>query len=71
VLSTEERRRLTIELEKDSINALAVVGRCLAALLVLVIIAAGPWVLMTAGGPSSTGAERASAHVEQAGAESN
>jgi hypothetical protein len=71
VLSTEERRRLTIDLDKDPINPLAVIAKCIAALLLLVIIAAGPWVLMTAGGPKSTGAERASAQVEQAAAESN
>ena len=60
MLSAEERRRLIADLEKDPISALAVVSKCIAALLVLVVVAAGPWVFMTAGGPSSGGAEYAS-----------
>ena len=70
MLSAEERRRLMSRLGQDSISPLAAVLKCIAALLVLVIIAAGPWAFLTAGGPSSAEAERVSPQVDPAVAES-
>jgi len=70
MLSAEERRRLTSQLGKDSISPLGAVLKCIAALLVLVAIAAGPWAFLTAGGPSSAEAERVSPQVDYAIAES-
>lgn len=70
MLSAEERRSLTSRLGKDPISPLGAVLKCIAALLVLVTIAAGPWAFLTAGGPSSTEAVRVSPQVDQAVAES-
>lgn len=70
MLNAEERSRLMSRLGRDSISPLAAVLKCFAALLVLVIIAAGPWTFLTAGGPPGAEAERVSPQGAPAVAES-
>ena len=67
MLNAEERRRLG----EDSISPLGAVLKCITALLVLVSIAAGPWALLTAGGPQGADAVRASLQSDQAVAQSS
>ena len=70
MLSAEERRTLVSGLESDSGSPLAGLLKCVAALLVLVIVAAGPWAFLTAGGPQGADAVYASLQSDQAVAES-
>lgn len=67
MLNAEERRRLG----EDSISPLGAVLKCITALLVLVSIAASPWVLLTAGGPQGADAVRASLQSDQVVAQSS
>jgi hypothetical protein len=66
MLSAEERQALISRMANDSGTPLAGVLKCVAALLVLVIVAAGPWAFLTAG----TEAVHASLQSDQAVAES-
>jgi hypothetical protein len=68
--SAEERRRLMSRLGSASITPLGAVLKCAAGILVLVIIAAGPWAFMTAGGPATAAGERPSPRADRAVAES-
>lgn len=70
MLSADERRRLVSRLGNDSTNPVAAVLKCVAALLALVIVAAGPWVFVSAGGRSGLDGERASLKADQAVTES-
>lgn len=50
--SAEERRRLMSYLDTESVVPLwAVVLKCATGIVVLVVIAAGPWVFLSASGP--------------------
>lgn len=51
--SAEERRRLMSRLGSESISPLGAVLKCAAGVLVLVVIAAGPWAFLSAGGPTA------------------
>lgn len=50
--SAEERRRLMNHLDGESISPIWVVLRCAAGILALAVVAAGPWVLLSASGPA-------------------
>jgi len=51
--SAEERRRLMDRLGTESISPLGAILKCVAGVLVLVGIAAGPWTFLSAGGPTA------------------
>ena len=51
--SAAERRRLMERLGSESITPLGAVLKCAAGIFVLVIIAAGPWAFLSAGGPTA------------------
>lgn len=71
MLSAEEKRRLVSRFQGEPIFALAAVLKCVAGLLILVIVAAGPWTFPTAGGGApSADAERVSPPVDPAVTES-
>ena len=50
--SAEERRRLMNRLGSESITPLGAVLKCTAGIVVLVVIAAGPWAFLSRGGPT-------------------
>ena len=50
--SAEERCRLMSQLGSESITPLGAVLKCAAGILVLVIIAAGPWAFLSVSGPT-------------------
>jgi len=52
MIGAEERRWLISRLGSESITALGAVLKCAAGILVLVIVAAGPWAFLGAGGPT-------------------
>ena len=52
MIGAEERRWLMNRLGSESITALGAVLKCAAGILVLVIVAAGPWAFLGAGGPT-------------------
>lgn len=61
MMEAEERRKLISRYCGESSGPLTVVLRCAAALIVLVIMAAGPWAFLGAGGTTAaTGAQPAS-----------
>ncbi len=64
--SAEERRMLMSRLGSESVTPLWAVLKCAAGILVLVIVAAGPWVFLSASGPTA-----ASAAGEQIAAQAN
>lgn len=68
MISAEERRWLMSRLGSESVTGLGVVLKCAAGILVLVIVAAGPWALLSSGGPTAANqrqpAPQASAEVE-------
>jgi len=68
MISAEERRWLMSRLGSESDTGVGVVLKCAAGILVLVIVAAGPWALLSAGGPTAANqrqpAPQASAEVE-------
>ena len=66
MLGAEERRKLMSRFENEPLRPLAAVLKCIAALLVLVLIAAGPWMFVTAGGAPGADALRAAPQVNQA-----
>jgi hypothetical protein len=70
MVSAEEKRRLVSRLGNDPPNPVAAVLKCLAAILVLIVVAAGPWVFLGAGGRSGPDGERASLQANQAVTES-
>ena len=70
MVSAEERRKLMSRIDPDSISPVGALLKCLGALVVLFIIAAGPWAFLSAGGPSDTYASRASLQADQTVAES-
>jgi hypothetical protein len=70
MLSAEERQTLVSRMASDTGTPLAGVLKCVAALLVLVIVAAGPWAFLTAGGPQGADAVPASLQSDQTIAES-
>jgi hypothetical protein len=51
--SAEERRRLMNRLGSESITPLGAVLKCAAGVLVLVILAAGPWAFLSVAGPAA------------------
>ena len=69
MLTEEERRRLTSHLA-ESIEPLTAVLKCVVGLLTLLLVAAGPWTFLTAGGPSSAGVQYVAAQVDRVVAES-
>jgi hypothetical protein len=64
--SADERRRLMKQLGSESITPVAATLKCAAGILVLVIIAAGPWMFLSTGGKTSVPAAG-----EQAAAQSS
>lgn len=52
LIGAEEKRRLMERVGRDSIGPLGAVLKCAAGILVLVVIAAGPWVFLSASGPT-------------------
>ena len=70
MLSAEERRKLVSRLGNDPTKPLGAVLKCAAAILALVIVAAGPWVFLSAGGRSGPKGESASLQADQAVMES-
>jgi len=53
MIGAEERRKLMDRVGRDSISPLGAVLKCAACIVVLVIIAAGPWAFLSAGGPTA------------------
>ena len=51
MVSAEERRKLMKQFENEPLYWLGAMLRCAAGLVVLVVIAAGPWALLSVGGP--------------------
>jgi hypothetical protein len=51
MLSTEERNKLVSRLDGEPVTPLGAVLKCAAGILVLVVIAAGPWIFLSASGP--------------------
>ena len=49
----EDRRRLMERLGSESVTALGAVLKCAAGIIVLVVVAAGPWAFLSAGGPTA------------------
>jgi hypothetical protein len=47
----EERRKLMKQFENEPLYWLGAMLKCAAGLVVLVVIAAGPWALLSVGGP--------------------
>lgn len=68
--SAEERRRLMSRLGSESITPLGAVLTCAAGILVLVIIAAGPWAFLSASGPTTATGEHPAPQADTALAES-
>lgn len=64
--SAEKRRRLVNQMGSESVTPLGAVLKCAAGILVLVIIAAGPWMFLSTGGNTPIPAA-----AEQAAAQSN
>ena len=65
----EERRRLIGQLEAESISPLRAVLKCAAGILVLVIVAAGPWAVLSAGGPTTANGGHPASMADAAQAE--
>jgi hypothetical protein len=51
MIGAEERRRLISRLGGDPVSPLGAVLKCAACILLLVLIAAGPWAFLSQGGP--------------------
>lgn len=54
MIGAEEKRKLMSQMTNEPIYPLIAVLKCLAALIVLVIIAAGPWAFLATNNPSGT-----------------
>lgn len=67
--SAEERRRLMSKLGSESITPLGAILKCAAGILVLVIIAAGPWAFLSSGGPTAANEAHPASKVGAAQAE--
>jgi hypothetical protein len=70
MIGAEERRRLMARLGSDPVSPLGAVLKCVAGILVLVIIAAGPWAFLSAGGPTAASEGHPASKVGAAQAES-
>ena len=68
--SAAERRRLMERLGSESITPLGAVLKCAAGIFVLVIIAAGPWAFLSAGGPTAANEDHPASKADAALAES-
>ena len=68
--SAEERRRLMKQFESERLYRLGAVLKCAAGILVLVIIAAGPWAFLSAGGPTAASGDHSASKAGAALAES-
>ena len=68
--SAAERRRLMERLGSESITPLGAVLKCAAGIFVLVIIAAGPWAFLSAGGPTAAKEDHPASKADAALAES-
>jgi len=66
----EERRRLMSRLGSESISPLGAVLKCAAGVLVLVVIAAGPWAFLSASGPTAAIGEHPATRADTTLAES-
>ena len=71
IQSAEERRRLIDRLGSESITPLGAVLKCAAGIFVLVIIAAGPWAFLSAGGPTAANERYPAPKANAAMTESN
>ncbi len=67
--SAEERRRLMSKLGSESITPLGAILKCAAGILVLAIIAAGPWAFLISGGPTASNEAHPASKVGAAQAE--
>jgi hypothetical protein len=66
----EDRRRLMERLGSESVTALGTVLKCAAGIIVLVVVAAGPWALLGAGGPTDVNEGHPAPQADAALAES-
>ena len=67
--SAAERRRLMERLGSESITPLGAALKCAAGIFVLVIIAAGPWAFLSAGGPTAANEDHPASKADAALAE--
>lgn len=68
--SAEERRRLMNRLGSESITPLGASLKCAAGVLVLVLIAAGPWAFVSTSGPTAANEAHPASKLGTAPAES-
>ena len=55
MLSTDEKNRLLSQFDRDPPSPLAALLKCAAGILALFIVAAGPWLVLTAASPNGYG----------------
>ena len=70
MIGAEERRRLVSRLGDEPVSPLGTVLKCAAGLLVLVVIAAGPWMFLSATGPTAASGDDAGKKASAAVSES-